>query len=238
MNAVVEKKEEPKPLELLERLSYKAPFKNFDPRSYPAFYEKHMYPGKYLNAIGIEQICDLLLNQFSPKEISILLQISQSFLLRWVQADSQREKDWEWALQQEADNLMFDARDKLAAAFVPADKQLDKAEKVANHNRLMAKGFGQKRWGQRVDQVGLGIGAGVIYNFNVALLPGQQEQIVRERERVIEGKVEENPPVAFSFDTFLGSAQGAVDLSIPREEKLSYEEAQGQESAGQTGSSD
>lgn len=231
MNAQVkEKKSEPKPLELLERLSYRAPFKNFDPRSFPAFYEKHLYPGRYLDAIGIEQICDLLLNQFSPKEISILLQISQSFLLRWVQADVEREKDWEWALQQEADNMMFEARDKLDAAFVPADKALDKAEKQANHNRLMAKGFGQKRWGQKVDVSGVGAGMGVTYNFNVALLPGQQEKLIREKERVIEGKKEENPEVAFSFEQFLGSVQH-VDLSLGlgKKEELTYEEAEAQE---------
>lgn len=232
MNAVVkeERKDEPKPLELLERLSYKAPFKNFDPRSYPAFYEKHIYPAKYLNAIGIENICELLLNQFSPKEIAILLHISQSFLLRWVQADSLREKEWEWALQHEADNLMFEARDKLKAAFVPADKALDKAEKIANHNRVMAKGFGQKRWGQKGDLTNLGTGANVTYNFNVALTPDQIREI-HKKERVIEHDKDPNPPVEFSFNNFVGSGLDAVDLTLglKRKEELSYEEAKAQE---------
>ena len=230
MNAVA-KTEEPKPLEALEKLRYRAATNFPDPRSYDTFYTKHTHPQRYLDSIGIEIFVDHLLNQSSPKEIAIAYQISLSYILRWVQADAEREKQWEWALVHEADNLMFDARDKLDAAFVPPDKALDKAEKQANHARLMAKGFGQKRWGARENAAGgLAAGASVIYNFNVALLPGQQEQILREKERVIEHvKVEEDVGVSFNIEQYLGSKQGAVDLTVPKEETLSYEEAHAQE---------
>ena len=229
-----EKTQEPKPLEALERLRYRAAVNFPDPRSYDTFHIKHLHPKRYLDSIGIEIFVDHLLNQSSPKEISAAYCISLSYLLRWVQADAERERQWEWALVHEADNLMFDARDKLDAAFAPPDKALDKAEKQANHARLMAKGFGQKRWGARENAAGgLAAGASVIYNFNVALLPGQQEQILREKERVIEHvKVEEDVGVSFSMEKYLGSRQGTVDidLGLAKKEELSHEEAQAQES--------
>jgi hypothetical protein len=233
MNAVAKTDtQEPKPLEALEKLRYRAASNFPDPRAYDTFYTKHLHPKRYLDSIGIEVFVDHLLNQSSPKEIAIAYQISLSYILRWVQADAEREKQWEWALVHEADNLMYEARDKLDAAFVPPDKALDKAEKQANHARLMAKGFGQKRWGARENAAGgLAAGASVIYNFNVALLPGQQEQILRDKERVIEHvKVEDNPVVEFDINKYLGSKQGAVDLTIPKEEVLNREEAQAQES--------
>lgn len=224
------------PLEVLERIQYKAPFKSFNPHAFPAFYTKHTHPIRYLDSIGIDTITDLLLNQFSPKEIATVLQVSQHILMRWVEADVERGKAWEWALVHEADNLMFEARDKLESAFVPADKALDKAERIANHNRLMAKGFGPKRWGQKVDVSGISSGAGVTYNFNVALLPKQQEQLIKEREKIIEYKKaneeDEEGLKGFSLEKFIGSGVGAVDLSLglkPKEE-LDYEEAQAQES--------
>jgi hypothetical protein len=154
-----------------------------------------------------------------------------------VQADPQREKDWEWALTHEADNLMYEARDKLASAYAPPDKALDKAEKQANHNRIMAKGLGQKRWGQRENALGGPVGATVSYNFNVALLPGQQERVIREQHRVVESKVDENPPVEFSLEGFLGSGMNEIDLAIPPED-MGYEEAKGQESSSEDSAED
>jgi hypothetical protein len=231
MSAVA--KEQPSQLEVLERIRYQAPFKSFDPRQYDAWYTKHLFPVRLLEAVGMENICNFLLNQISPKDISIMLGISQHIMMRWIDASAERRADWEWALSHEADNLMYEARDKLEAAYVPPDKALDKAEKQANHNRIMAKGFGQKRWGQRVDAAGMPLGATVTYNFNIALLPGQQEKLIRERERVIEHKGELNPPVSFNFENYLGSGTNVVDLTLGlgKKEEMSYEEAQAQESA-------
>jgi hypothetical protein len=226
MNALVKEKETP--LQILDKIQYKAPFKHFDPRSYDAFYSKHTHPLQYLEAIGMEIITDLLLNQFSPKQIATALQISQHILMRWIDNDAERKAEWEWALNHEADNLMFEARDKLEEVFVPSDKQLDKAEKIANHKRIMAKGFGQKRWGQKVDVSGIAAGATVTYNFNVGLLPEQQERLVREKASVIEHKGDPNPPVSFDFTNYLGSGLNAIDLTIPKED-MNYEEAKAQE---------
>lgn len=225
MNTAVEKEG---PLSVLDQMRYRAA-RNFpDPRSYEAFYTKHLYPKKYLDAIGIEVFVDHILNQFSPKEIAVAYCISQNYLLRWVQADPVRKEQWDWALEQEADNMMFEARDMLKNAFAPPDKALDKAEKLANHNRLMAKGFGAKRWGQKVDVSGLPAGATVTYNFNVALLPEQKEKLVEQKKRTIEGKKEEET-VQFDFKNYLGSGLDAVDLTIPKED-MGYEEAKAQES--------
>lgn len=226
MNAVVKQSETP--IGLLEQMQYRSPVGFPDPRSYDTYHDRRLFPKQYLDSIGIDVFVDHILQQFSPKQIAIAYGISQSYLLRWVQLDTERREKWDWALEQEADNMMFDARDKLERAYVPADKALDKAEKLANHNRLMAKGFGQKRWGQKVDVSGLPTGATVTYNFNVALLPGQQEQLVKQKGRLLEQEDKKNNLDAFNFQNFVGSGLDAVDLSIP-DEKMGAEEARAQE---------
>lgn len=229
MNAVSrreESKQDETPLGILEQMRYRSPVGFPDPRSYDTYHDRRMFPKRYLDSIGIDVFVDHILNQFSPKQIAITYGISQSYLLRWVHVDQERKDKWEWALEQEADNMMFDARDKLERAYVPADKALDKAEKLANHNRLMAKGFGQKRWGQKVDVSGLPSGATVTYNFNVALLPGQEEKLIRDKSVVAEQGKQENLD-SFNFNNFLGSG-GQLDLAIP-DEKMGFEEAKAQE---------
>jgi hypothetical protein len=208
-------------LALLDTLQYRAPYVNFDPRTYPAYWERQQYPLRYLDAIGIEIICDMLLAQLSPKEVGSILQVSQYMLLKWVQADEERRKEWDWALNQEADNQMYQGRDLLVNAL--GKDQLDKADKIAGHLRYMAKGFGSKRWGQKVDVTGVNTGATVSYNFNIALTPEQREKAIEGQSREI--KQEEKP--ALDFKELLGSGLHAVDLTIPGNEKMSYEEAKG-----------
>lgn len=208
-------------LSLLEGIRYRAPLKDFDPRSYEAYWSKQTHPFKYLDAIGIELISDLLLHQYSPKQISETLQISQYLLLRWVGADEEREKAWEWALAKEADNQMYEARDILdEVGLLP--EAISKAEKQANHRRNMAKGFGNKRWGQKVDVEGKFSFATVSYNFDIALKPEQQEKIINGQAQL----VKEEPAGLIDFNELIGSGM-TIPIDIPRmKEEITNAEAE------------
>lgn len=201
-------------LTTLEDMRYRAPFVAFDPRSYDAYWEKHKYPHKYLDAVGIELVCEMVLNQYSPKQIAQVLQVSQVLLKKWIEADPVKEKQWEWALNHEADNQIFEARDILASApLVP--EALNKAEKQANHLRAMAKGFGTRRWGQKVDVKGDFNVATVSYSFNIALTQDQKQAIESTAKLITEEKPQDQ---VIDFKELIGSGLNAVDITVPEED--------------------
>jgi hypothetical protein len=208
-------------MELMQQLQYRAPFKGFDPRSFTSYWSKHKDPIGYLDAIGIEVVVDLLLNQHSPKQIATLLQVSQVLLHKWVHLDEEREKTWEWALNIEADNEMFEGRD-LLNNVKPIAEHISKASKQAEHLRYMAKGFGGARWGNKVDIKNTSQ-ATVTYNFNVALTSEQKAAIEGEARVVKNGQALEQG--GLDLNELIGAGLSDIDLMAGGKNEVSEEEA-------------
>lgn len=205
------------------KMRYSAPLHKFNPRSNWELYINRMKrPIEYLDDIGIYPICEMILMGCGPRDVAIELGISQTILLKWIEDDSDRKKQYEWAINAEGDNKMYEAMKILDDA--PLDPvAIGKAAKQAEHRRHMAKGMGAKRWGNKVD-VNQNVQATLSYSFDIAVRTSDVSSA-----RVISGeakKIEETKP--FDFNDLLG-AGSAADLLVNEKDGLTYEEAKAQE---------
>lgn len=197
---------------------------NFDPRQYgwSDYLNRKTAPWKHLDNIGISRICEMLSYGMSPKRIAEKIGLSSAVIAKWIEADTGRNEEYQWAFSQYADNAMYDAREIIDDAHPDSDS-LKKAALQADHRRHMAKGFGVKRWGNKVD-VNQNVNATVSYNFNIGLLPAQKAALEGEARRVEKDSV---GPV--DINELLGPGIDVVDLSVPNNTGMTYEEASAQE---------
>ena len=151
------------------RQKYIPSLQGFNPRAYPSYWDRQKQPWKFLDDVGIDTICEFIMNGFSPMYIKQQLSLPQSNIMAWINADDERKTKYDEAFAVNADNEMYAARDILDN--VPWHSEaISKAGKQAEHRRHMAKGFGAKRWGSKLD-VNTSVAVGVSFNFDVGLLP-------------------------------------------------------------------
>lgn len=208
------------------RLRYVAPLNDFNPRAYwDEWQDRQRKPWVYLDAVGIERICDMLFAGLSPKEISRTIGLGLAVILKWIDGDDYRREQYEWALNAEADNMMFEARDVIRdAPLVP--EAINKAGKLAEHYRHMSKGFGQKRWGQKVD-VNANIGVSLNYHFDVGLTEVQKAKAIEGESRRVEALTA--PVEQFDINNMLGAAEETIPLGTGLKDELTSDEARGNE---------
>jgi hypothetical protein len=208
-------------LEAQVKIKYCAPLKEFNRYEYPSYQHRMQDPWGYLDEVGIDTVCEFILNGVSPREMCRQINVSQRIINAWLRADEGRLAAYEQAFQEEADNMMFEGKEILNNTPMLSEA-ISLSEKKANHLRLMAKGFGSKRWGSKVD-VNATIGVSLNYSFDVGLLPEQQARIIEGECKAIE-----QAPAVLDVNELIG-AGGAADLIIPKTEHLTYEEAKAQE---------
>lgn len=208
-------------LEAHVKMKYCAPLKEFNRWEYPSYQKRLLDPWAYLDEVGIDTICEFILNGVSPREMCRQLNVSQRVVNAWIRADESRVAAYEQAFQEEADNMMFEGKEILQNTPWQTEA-ISLSEKRANHLRLMAKGFGSKRWGNKVD-VNATVAIGVSYSFDVGLLPNQKAAAIEGECKAIE-----QPQETLDINELIG-AGGTKDLIIPKSECLTYEEAKAQE---------
>jgi hypothetical protein len=205
------------------KMRYVKSLSEFNPRSFHDEYiDRVKQPRVYLDAVGIDFICEAILNGFSPKEIARQLNIPQTIMLKWIQADDEKYSYYRWALEQEADNQMYDARDKIDNAPLISEA-ISKASKQAEHRRYMAKGLGPSRWGNKVD-VNQNTTATLSYNFNIALDASQRQKVIEGESK----RIDESADETLNMDNLIGPGLNVLDFCIPNE-GMGYEEARAQE---------
>lgn len=211
-------------LDLATKLKYMAPFRGYDFRQPHETYQgRQKDPWRYLDVnVGVEKICEMLMHGIGPRDIAHAINLAQGVIMKWIEADQDRLNAYEWAFAHYADNTMYEARDILDNAPLLSEA-INKAGKQAEHRRHMAKGFGAKRWGNKVD-INQTMQATVSYNFNVALLPQQKAALEGQYTQV-----SKDAPPMVNFNDLLGGSNAAADLVIPGKEKMSYEEAEANE---------
>jgi hypothetical protein len=202
----------------------------FNRYDYKELFENRLRdPWAYLDAISVEKICDFVLDGFSPQYIANEIGLSQRIILKWIEADPDRRMHYHWALDAHADNMMYegleiiDNVDEEQSAIAKASKQIE-------HRRHMASGFGAKRWGKKLD-VNQTSTASVTYNFNIALTEEQKIKTIEQNSRP---KALEHAVDVLDLNSLVGYDATGVPLGIPREEDITYEEAQAiEEKSGQ-----
>jgi hypothetical protein len=205
------------------RQQYIPSLRGFNPRAYPGYWNRRKEPHVYLNQIGIDTICEFIMNSFSPTYIKQQLDVPQMVIMAWIDADDERKSKYEYAFQVEADNAMYEARDILDDAPL-MNEAISKASKQAEHRRHMAKGFGSKRWGSKLD-VNASVAVGVSFNFDVGLLPAQKAALEGEAIRL--PSANQAPPL--DLNELIGPAINVVPIEIPEKQPLTGAEARAQE---------
>jgi hypothetical protein len=203
--------------------THNGPELSFNPIGYAGFDQKSIYPWRYLNAVSIDKICEMVLHGWSPKKIAKEVRVSQLTLKAWIEGDDERLAQYNRSLEYQADNMQFDALEILDNAPLISEA-INKAGKQAEQRRVMAGGFGKSRWGKQL-QVDQKTAATVHYNFNIALDDKQKAQVIEGESR----RVGAEPLPELDINDLIGSGLGAVDLSIGVKDGLTYEEALGQE---------
>jgi hypothetical protein len=201
---------------------YSALHSGFDRYAFKELFEdRFRNPWPYLDAIGIDKICDFVLDGFPPQYIASEIGLPQRTILKWIEADGERAQAYAWALNANADNLMYEGLD-IIDGVAEEQAAISKASKQIEHRRHMASGFGAKRWGKKID-VNQNQTASVTYNFNIALSEGQQEKLINDqRSRPLSA---ENVADVLDLNSLVGVDLSKVPLSVPGE-TLSYEEAE------------
>lgn len=205
------------------RQKYIPSLQGFNPRAYPSYWDRQKQPWKFLDDVGIDTICEFIMNGFSPMYIKQQLSLPQSNIMAWINADDERKTKYDEAFAVNADNEMYAARDILDN--VPWHSEaISKAGKQAEHRRHMAKGFGSKRWGAKID-VNQSTTATVHYNFNIALDDKQKAQVIEGESR----RIGVETPQVLDINQLLGAAVNAVPITIPEKNPLTGDEARAQE---------
>lgn len=205
------------------RQNYIPALAGFNPRAYDSYWNRRKEPWQFLTDVGIETICEFIMNGFSPMYIKGQLSIPLSNLTAWINADDERKTKYDDALAVAADNAMYEARDILDDAPL-LNEAISKAAKQAEHRRHMAKGFGYKRWGSKLD-VNTSVAVGVSFNFDVGLLPAQTAAIEAQATRL--PSANQAPPL--DLNELIGPAINVVPIAIPEKHPLTGAEACAQE---------
>jgi hypothetical protein len=213
-------------LEATVRQQYIPSLCGFNPRAYDSYWNRRKEPWKFLNDVGIDAICEFIMNGFSPMYIKGQLSVPLGTISAWINADDERKTKYDEAFAVMADNAMYEARDLLDDAPL-LNEAISKAGKQAEHRRHMAKGFGAKRWGAKIS-VDQNTTATVHYNFNIALDDKQKAQIIEGESR----RIGPEPSQVLDINQLIGSGVGAVSLGIGTKESMTYEEAKAQEEYG------
>jgi len=211
-------------LDLAMKSRYHPTLANFNPRAYSKYWDRQKDPWGYLDQVGIEVPCEMLLCDAHPREIANAIGVTQRVLLAWVNNDSARQNAYEEAYQQAADNQMFDAK-QLLADTPWVNEAISINGKRAEHARHMAKGLGSRRWGNKVD-INQNMTATVSYQFNIALDDKQKAQVIEGESRRVGGVPNAIPQL--DFNDLIGPGS-SIDLGIGKDKGMSYEEAAAQE---------
>jgi hypothetical protein len=205
------------------RQQYIPALAGFNPRAYDSYWDRKKQPWKFLDDVGIDAICEFIMNGFSPMYIKGQLSLPLGTITAWIGADDERKAKYEEAFAINADNEMYLARDLLDDAPL-LNEAISKAGKQAEHRRHMAKGFGAKRWGSKLD-VNTSVAVGVSFNFDVGLLPTQQAAIEAKATHLPAA----NQAPALDLNELIGPAINVVPIAIPEKQPLTSEEARAQE---------
>src|ERR1700679_1646666 len=151
------------------RQQYIPALAGFNRRAYDSYWDRQKQPWRFLDDVGIDAICEFIMNGFSPMYIKGELSLPLGTIMAWINSDDERKTKYDEAFAINADNEMYEARDLLDNAPL-LNEAISKAGKQAEHRRHMAKGFGAKRWGSKLD-VNTSVAVGASFNFDVGLLP-------------------------------------------------------------------
>ena len=99
-----------------------------------------------LDAHGVDQLCDDIIDGKSYADIGRSLQISKSAIHRWIEADPERSARVRAALKESAQSCDDEALDVLR------DKTIDpaRAREIASHLRWRAKVRDQSKYGEKL----------------------------------------------------------------------------------------